>query len=270
MNLKDKIIQHYDAISPFYRDLWGVHIHHGYWITGAETKEKAQEQLIDQLISRAKIHRGARILDVGCGLGGTAIYLNRNLGAHVTGITISPMQIEIGKQLANRCGTDVRLLLMDAETLEMDDQFDFAWSVEAISHLSRKRDCFLAMARLLKSGGKLVIADWFKSDTATEEQEREFLKPIERAMLVPRLETSQTYARNIDEAGLDVISFEDLSANVSKTWDVAIALALRPMLWKFAATLGNDFLSFLEGFAAMKAAYKSKSLIYGVLVAHKQ
>jgi len=45
---------------------------------------------------------------------------------------------------------------------------------------------------------------------------------------------------------------------------------LRPMLWKFAATLGKDFLSFLEGFAAMKAAYKSKSLIYGVLVAHKQ
>ena len=38
------------------------------------------------------------------------------------------------------------------------------------------------------------------------------------------------------EAGLDVISFEDLSANVSKTWDVAIALALRPMLWKFRAS----------------------------------
>jgi len=270
MNLKDKIVQHYDAISPFYRDLWGVHIHHGYWITGAETKEEAQEQLIEQLICRAKIHKGARILDVGCGLGGTAIYLYKSLSAHVMGITISPVQIEIGTELANRCGANVRLLLMDAETLEMDDQFDFAWSVEAVSHLSRKRDCFLAMARLLKSGGKLVIADWFKSDTATEGQEREFLKPIERAMLVPKLESSQLYASYIDDAGLDVISFEDLSSNVSKTWDVAIALAVRPMLWKFAATLGKDFLAFLEGFAAMKAAYKSKSLIYGVLIAQKQ
>ena len=270
MDLKDKIVQHYDAISPFYRDLWGVHIHHGYWITGAETKEKAQEQLIDQLVSRAKIHRGARILDVGCGLGGTAIYLHRVLGAHVTGITISPIQIEIGHELAYRCGADVRLLLMDAEALEMDDRFDVVWSVEAISHLSRKRDCFDAMARALKSGGKLVIADWFKSDTASEAQGRKFLKPIEQAMLVPKLESSQIYVSYITEAGLDVISFEDFSSNVSKTWDVAITLALKPTLWKIAATLGKDFLTFLEGFAAMRAAYKSRSLIYGVLIAHKR
>src|SRR5579859_1009243 len=193
MVLKDEIIRHYDELSPYYKDLWGVHIHHGYWNTGKETKEEAQEQLIRELISRAEIRRGARILDVGCGLGGTAIYLNKALGASVTGITISPTQIAIGSNLARHCGADVRLVLMDAETIEMNDRFDIVWSVEAISHLNEKRNFFHSLARLLDSGGKLVIADWFRSNTATEAQESKFLQPIEHAMLVPKLETPCSY-----------------------------------------------------------------------------
>ena len=45
-NEKPKIIQHYDFASPYYRALWGQHLHHGYWETGAETKEEAQSALI--------------------------------------------------------------------------------------------------------------------------------------------------------------------------------------------------------------------------------
>jgi len=267
--MKDRIIQHYDELSPYYKDLWGVHIHHGYWNPATETKEKAQEQLIRELISRAKIENGARILDVGCGLGGTAIYLNKTLGANVTGITISPIQIEIGNNLARRCGADVRLMLMDAETLELDDRFDIVWSVEAIFHLNKKMDCFRAMSPLLKVGGKLVIADWFKSNTATAAEEDKFLEPIERTMLVPKLESPCAYLNYIGEAGLNVTFFEDLSANVLRTWDLAIELIRDPALWKFAAARGKDFTAFLEGFAAMRAGYKSKALIYGMLIAQK-
>jgi len=124
MFLKDQIVRHYDELSPFYRDVWGVHIHHGYWNTGKETKEEAQEQLIRELISRAGIKNGSRILDVGCGLGGSAIFLSKCLGAHVTGITISPIQVKIGNDLATQSDADVRLILMDAEALQMDDRFD--------------------------------------------------------------------------------------------------------------------------------------------------
>lgn len=269
MVLKDKIVKHYDELSPYYRDLWGVHLHHGYWSKGTESKEQAQEQLIRELISRAQIGCGARILDVGCGLGGTAIYLNKTLGANVTGITISARQIEIGNILTRHFGVDVRLLLMDAEALDMDDRFDVVWSVEAISHLSKKADCFRSIAQLLKPGGKLVIADWFKSSTATAAQERKFLAPIERAMLVPNLEPPGAYASYISAAGLQLILFEDLSANVSRTWDLALELIRKPALWKFAAARGKDFTAFLQGFAAMKAGYKSKTFVYGTLIAQK-
>jgi tocopherol O-methyltransferase len=189
--------------------------------------------------------------------------------ARVTGVTISPRQIGIGNELALSRGADVRLVLMDAEILMLDDQFEVVLSVEAISHLSRKADCFRSMARLLKPRGKLVIADWFRSHTASLKQEREFLHPIERAMLVSKLELPSVYMKYVTGTGLDVIEFEDLSTKVQKTWDLAIDLIKNPALWKLAAARGGDLSAFLEGFRAMKAGYKSKALIYGVLIGQK-
>jgi tocopherol O-methyltransferase len=267
--LKERVARHYDELSPFYRDLWGVHIHHGYWKTGHETKEEAQEQLITELVSRAQIKRDSRILDVGCGMGGSAISLSKMLGAHVTGITISPTQVAIGNDLAKACGADVVLLQADAETFEMEEPADVAWSIEAISHMSEKTRCFSSIGRNLRHGGTLVVADWFAAPQATADQEREFLEPIERSMLVPKLERQAFYAERMREAGLEVRLIEDVSAHVSKTWDLAIGLIGSPALWKFAAERGKDFLAFLEGFKAMRAGYRSRTLVYGLLVAHK-
>ena len=56
--LKARIARHYDELSPLYRDLWGSHIHHGYWKVGTETKEEAQEQLITEFAARAKVECG--------------------------------------------------------------------------------------------------------------------------------------------------------------------------------------------------------------------
>ena len=267
--LKERVARHYDELSSFYRDLWGVHIHHGYWKTGRETKEEAQEQLITELISRAQIKHGSRILDVGCGIGGSAISLNKTLGAQVTGITISSNQVAIGNDLAKACGADVLLLQTDAETFEIHEPFDAVWSIEAISHMSNKARCFCSIANNLRHGGTLVVADWFASSSTTPDQEQKFLAPIERAMLVPKLKSQTFYAECIREAGLQVSLVDDLSTHVSKTWDLAIELIADPNLWRFAAERGKDFLAFLEGFKAMRAGYRSGTLIYGLLVAHK-
>jgi tocopherol O-methyltransferase len=267
--LKHRIAHHYDELSPLYRDLWGIHIHHGYWKAGNETKEEAQEQLIVELATRAQVEPGSRILDVGCGMGGSAIALSCNFGASVVGVTISSAQVAIGNDLAHSAGADVELLHMDAEALELAEPFDVVWSVEAISHLNNKIACFRSMAKVLKQGGKVIVADWFKAPDATRDQEREFIVPIERTMLVPKLERVASYVGWMRQEGLNVTHVADFSAKVSKTWDIAIGLIGNPALWKFAATRGQDFLAFLEGFSAMRAGYRSKTLVYGVIVAEK-
>ena len=70
-NDKEKIKEFYDLVSSHFHELWGEHLHHGYWIRGDETKERAQIQLIEHLAQIAKIRSGHKILDVGCGTGGT-------------------------------------------------------------------------------------------------------------------------------------------------------------------------------------------------------
>src|ERR1041384_1261601 len=83
-DLKSRIQRHYDIATPLYFSFWGVHIHHGYWRTGTEAKDVAQEQLIALMAAAAGIRQGDRILDVGCGFGGSALYLAEKFGAWVT------------------------------------------------------------------------------------------------------------------------------------------------------------------------------------------
>ena len=72
-NDKRKIVEHYDMVSPYYRSLWGEHIHHGYWIRGDESKETAQLQLTEYLAKLANIPDGAEVLDIGCGFGASSL-----------------------------------------------------------------------------------------------------------------------------------------------------------------------------------------------------
>src|SRR5262249_6171570 len=88
---KRAIRLHYDLATPFYRLLWGAHIHHGLW-DADESPALAQRRLIEDLAAAAEIRPGSTVLDVGCGMGGSAMHLARHLGCRVTGLTLSPVQ----------------------------------------------------------------------------------------------------------------------------------------------------------------------------------
>src|ERR1700694_2361483 len=101
-NDKHRIIEHYVVFSSYYRSLWGEHLHHGYWIRGDESKEKPQLQLIEHLAQVAGVKPGSEILDIGCGLGASSLYLAKNYKAAVTGITISEVPVEMGTKAGAR------------------------------------------------------------------------------------------------------------------------------------------------------------------------
>ncbi|KAI2621722.1 methyltransferase domain-containing protein [Hypoxylon sp. NC1633] len=98
-SLKDRIKKHYEIASDYYYSLWGQHIHHGLFRAAGETKEQAQVNLINYLLEIAGgLPAGSRVLDVGCGVGGTSRFLAHEHGAVVTGVTISGRQVEIARQ----------------------------------------------------------------------------------------------------------------------------------------------------------------------------
>ena len=267
-NDKRKIVEHYDVVSPYYYSLWGEHLHHGYWIRGDESKEMAQLQLTEYLAELANVSIGAELLDIGCGFGGSSLFLARKYKAHATGITISPVQVEMAQRAAAAEQVDAQFLLMDAEALTFATQFDLLWSVESISHYHDRRKFFLNAARFLKPGGTFALTDWFKRAGLSPAQTRKSIRPIEEGMFI-ELEAMDNYESYLIESGLEIVHRRDLSQQCARSWDLGLDIIQDKSFWSFAAKRGTHFVTYLRAFRAIQAGYRSGKFVYGLFVARK-
>jgi tocopherol O-methyltransferase len=265
-NDKLRVIEHYDLVSPYYRSLWGEHLHHGYWIRGDEPKEKAQFQLIEHLAQLARVKSGSHILDIGCGFGGSTLFLARNYHAVVIGINNSPVQVQMARDAAAKDQLDAKFLLMDADALDFQRQFDILWSVESISHYQYPEKFFASAAKLIKPGGVFAITDWFKKEDLTPQETRKFIDPIEKGMLV-ELQTMDDYQQLLTANGLQITHREILNEHCAKTWDLCIEIVNNKSFWTLAAKHGAQFVSYLQAFQAMRAGFASGNFVYGLFVA---
>ena len=267
-NVTSSIQEHYDLASPYYEKLWGKHLHHGYYNTGKESKEEAADNLINYLVELVDIPRGAQVLDVGCGIGGTSIWLAEKLGCQVTGITISPVQIQMAREASKHLNNKPTFLLDDANNLSVKGQFDIVWAVEVISHLSDRVEFFRRMSRLLVPGGRFCEAAWLKEEGLSSEDEKKYIQPIEEGMLVS-LPTVSEYKKHIEDNDLRLLHYEDISSKVAKTWDICLDIAKDRALWQLAGQHSREFIAFLRSFKAMRRGFKTGTFRYGVLVVEK-
>ncbi len=267
-NDKERIKAFYEVISPYFATLWGEHLHHGYWIRGDETRETALNQLVEHLATIANIRPGSTILDVGCGMGGSSIYLARNYRASATGITISPIQVEMANEISAKQNVNAKFLLMDAEAMSFNERFDVVWSVESISHYQNKEAFFASATQLLNPGGTIAIIDWFKKENLDQADYARFIRPIERGMLA-ELDTMKDYERLIEANGLTITHTEVMNENCAKSWDIGLETLKNKILWRAAAENGLMFVRFLRAFRAMRAGFGSGKFVYGLVVARK-
>jgi tocopherol O-methyltransferase len=266
VNEKHKIIEHYDVASPYYYSLWGEHLHHGYWVRGDESKETAQIQLIEHLAQLANIKVGSRILDIGCGFGGSSLYLTKKYGASATGITISPVQVKMAKEAAAKKNLDASFLLMDAEDMQFAQPFDLLWSVESISHYQDPRKFFASAVKFLKPGGCFALTDWFHKENLSPAEKREFIEPIEEGMMV-ELRGMDDYSHFLVSSGLDVVHRQDLTLNCAKSWDLGLDIIKDKTFWSLALKLGAGFVTYLKAFHAVRAGFASGNFVYGLFIA---
>ncbi len=267
-NDKEKVREFYDFVSPFFHVLWGEHLHHGYWIRGDETREMAQIQLVEHLAATAGIRPGLKILDVGCGIGGSSIYLAKHYQAAATGISISSIQVDMAKQAAATGGVNAQFLLMDAEMMKFEKLFDVVWSVESVSHYQDIGKFFASAANLLQPNGTLALIDWFKKENLNQAEYKKNILPIEKGMLV-ELRTMQDYQRMMKLSGLEIMNHEVLNKNCAKTWDLGLDIIKSKALWKLAAKNGSMFVDFLRAFRAMRSGFATGNFVYGLLIARK-
>lgn len=168
-----------DGILEYY---WGEHIHLGYYnkeemARGYKKKDfiQAKYDFIDEMMKLGGIDpiedAEAKVLDVGCGFGGTSRYLAKKLGpkASVTGITLSPRQVERGTELAVEQGVpNAKFQVTNALDMTFaDNSFDIVWACESGEHMPDKEQYINEMMRVLKPGGKFVMATWCQRDDST-------------------------------------------------------------------------------------------------------
>ena len=149
--------------------LWGEHIHLGFYPLGKKNIDfrNAKVTFVHELVKWSgldKLPKGSRILDIGCGIGGSSRILAKYYGFNVTGITISPAQVKRARQLTP-LGLNCNFQVMDALDLKFEDgSFDGVWSVEAGAHMNDKTKFADEMLRILRPGGYLALADWNSRD----------------------------------------------------------------------------------------------------------
>ena len=152
--------------------LWGEHIHLGFYPLNKNIDfREAKVQFVHELVSWSgldKLPRGSRVLDVGCGIGGSSRILANYYGFNVTGITISPAQVKRAKELTPyECKCNFKV--MDALDLKFEEgTFDGVWSVEAGAHMNNKTKFADQMLKTLRPGGYLALADWNSRDLQTQ------------------------------------------------------------------------------------------------------
>ena len=131
-----------------------------YEESGGEKPDVAVEQLIDAVAEPLALTPSSRIVDVGCGYGGTSRYLAGKYELDVTGLTISRAQYEYAQAAAGDRKSP-RFLLQNWEENELaDNSLDGLVSIECLAHIVNKDVFFQQVHRVLKPGSRASITAW--------------------------------------------------------------------------------------------------------------
>ncbi|MDF3821155.1 methyltransferase domain-containing protein [Leptospira sp. 96542] len=167
---QSEIISYYDSCEIDYRIVWNLDesqaLHYGFWEEDVSDLSQALDRQNQWLARQGSIGNGSRILDAGCGVGGSSIYLAKRLNCQVSGVSISENQIHLARENAKKAGVEqlVDFHVCDYKnTGYQAESFDYIWAIESVCHIANKNEFITEAWRLLKPGGKLIIADGFYS-----------------------------------------------------------------------------------------------------------
>ena len=234
-DLKIGIAGFYDRSSQLWEQVWGEHMHHGYYVPqDRQDHVQAQIDMIDQVLQWGNVQNVTKAVDVGCGIGGSSRHIARKYGCSTEGITLSPYQAQRGNQLAQEQGLANQCHFQVADALAMpfeDNTFDLVWSLESGEHMPDKEQFVGELFRVAAPGGRILIVTWCHRDlevgeTALKPWEDKLLRKINRAYYLPKWCSVNDYVDLLTANGATDIQRDDWSYIIAPFWKAVIRSSL--------------------------------------------
>ncbi len=212
------IADYYNQTLNHYRRWWKLDkvmsVHYGYWDHSTRNFQEALLRLNDIMADMVQMETGFKVLDAGCGVGGSLFYLAEEYGINGFGITLSEKQLEFAEKLKSKSNfaDSIGFKLEDyCSTSFPDNTFDVVWCIESITSTAEKEKFAREAYRLLKKHGKLIIADYYKIS------DHELLEKWRKTWSMAPFVNSKEFEKIIKSAGFVLIDDRNITGNIYPT-----------------------------------------------------
>ena len=228
-----RISDYYDETWLDYRMLWlrpqNRAIHFGYW--GQDTGSHAQSllEMNRVLAGHLGVRSGQRILDAGCGVGGSAIWLAKTYDVEVIGITPVASQVARARRYAQDGGVAGQVVFEQqdyAHTTFPDASFDVVWAMESLCHALDKPLVLAEARRVLRPRGRLGIVEYLRTRRPQEPAGEALLGSWLSGWAIPDIATAPEWLEWTQGAGFGDIDLVDITPNVKPSLRRLHALAV--------------------------------------------
>ncbi len=220
-NTFDDIIDYYDQTRFDYRTVWDNSetpaVHFGYYDEKASDHKNALQNMNRVLAETIELQSGEKVLDAGCGRGGSTFWLAKNYQAEVVGICPVPSQIE-------ECNAHRKALQLEqltrfdvadyCNTPYEAESFDVVWACESLCHAKEKEAFYKEAFRILKPGGRLVIAEYLRNSRPLNVADEKLLKGWLNRWAILDIDTKEEHQDHLRKSGFQSFKIEDKTKNV--------------------------------------------------------
>jgi tocopherol O-methyltransferase len=224
VDLIDSIIRYYDDTIFDYSSLWAwgrePALHYGYYDENCRHHPSAVANANATLAKFASVRPESKVLDAGCGRGGSCFWLAEKLGARPVGVNLVPSQVEYAREKANRRGLSdqIEFRLADYTNTPFEtESFDVVWALESLCHCATKAQFYSEAFRLLRPGGRLVVAEYMLTHDDLPPADQRLVADWLSGWSIPSLDTEAQHKDNAAFVGFAPVSVYDWTSRMRRS-----------------------------------------------------